>query len=46
MSEGEREKEEILRALKEGKMVVIKGDTPSKVEGPLDKVKVIVRSRG
>jgi len=41
-----REREEITRALKEGKMVVIKADTPSKVEGQADKVKVIVRSRG
>jgi len=40
------EREEIERALREGKMVVVKAESPSKIDGPADKVKVIVRSRG
>ena len=40
------EREEILKALREGKLVVVKADTPSRIEGPPDKVRVIVRSRG
>ena len=41
----ESEKREVEEALKSGKLVVIKANTPSKVEGPADRVKVIIRSR-